>query len=85
MVIVVDFVYAIFLISLSVSRLVRNQNIGYSRFPVCFLKTSGLSFGGKDSTEFVIKGSHKEVPEELIDELKSICQVLYFFSFYVNV
>jgi hypothetical protein len=24
-----------------------------------------------------VKGSHKELPQELIDELKAICQVLY--------
>ena len=37
----------------------------------------GVSIGGKGSTEFVVKGSHKELPQELIDELKAICQVLY--------
>ncbi|GMY14376.1 D-lactate dehydrogenase [cytochrome], mitochondrial-like [Fagus crenata] len=36
--------------------------------------TRGVSFGGKGSTEFVVKGSHKELPQELIDELKAICQ-----------
>ncbi|XP_062165965.1 D-lactate dehydrogenase [cytochrome], mitochondrial isoform X2 [Alnus glutinosa] len=34
----------------------------------------GVSFGGQGSTEFVVKGSHKELPKELIDELKAICQ-----------
>ncbi|GLT88389.1 hypothetical protein SLE2022_064160 [Rubroshorea leprosula] len=34
----------------------------------------GMSIGGKGSTEFVVKGSYKEVPQELIDELKTICQ-----------
>ncbi|XP_062112323.1 D-lactate dehydrogenase [cytochrome], mitochondrial isoform X2 [Humulus lupulus] len=34
----------------------------------------GVTFGGKGSTDYVVKGSHKEVPEELIDELKAICQ-----------
>ncbi|KAK7843623.1 d-lactate dehydrogenase [cytochrome] [Quercus suber] len=34
----------------------------------------GVSIGGKGSTEFVVKGSHKELPQELIDELKAICQ-----------
>nr|XP_023878640.1 D-lactate dehydrogenase [cytochrome], mitochondrial-like isoform X2 [Quercus suber]POE78095.1 d-lactate dehydrogenase [cytochrome], mitochondrial [Quercus suber] len=33
-----------------------------------------VSIGGKGSTEFVVKGSHKELPQELIDELKAICQ-----------
>ena len=37
----------------------------------------GVSIGGKGSTEFVVKGSHKELPQELIDKLKAICQVLY--------
>ncbi|KAA8516850.1 hypothetical protein F0562_017332 [Nyssa sinensis] len=32
------------------------------------------SFGGKGSTDYVVKGSHKDVPQELIDELKLICQ-----------
>ncbi|XP_020086435.1 D-lactate dehydrogenase [cytochrome], mitochondrial-like [Ananas comosus] len=30
--------------------------------------------GGKDSTELVVKGSHKEVPKEFIDELRSFLQ-----------
>ncbi|KAM4079332.1 hypothetical protein ACJW30_09G108300 [Castanea mollissima] len=34
----------------------------------------GVSIGGKGSTEFVVKGSHKELPQELIDELKAICR-----------
>ncbi|EXC03805.1 D-lactate ferricytochrome C oxidoreductase [Morus notabilis] len=33
-----------------------------------------LSFGGKGSTDYVVKGSHKEVPQEFMDELKAICQ-----------
>ncbi|XP_040956687.1 D-lactate dehydrogenase [cytochrome], mitochondrial isoform X2 [Gossypium hirsutum] len=33
-----------------------------------------VTIGGKASTEFVVKGTHKEVPQELIDELKAICQ-----------
>ena len=41
-----------------------------------------VSFGGKGSTDFVVKGSHKELPQELIDELKAICQVYYHFSLY---
>ncbi|XP_059462920.1 D-lactate dehydrogenase [cytochrome], mitochondrial isoform X2 [Corylus avellana] len=38
------------------------------------INARGVSFGGKGSTEFVVKGSHKELPKELIDELKAICQ-----------
>ncbi|CAL5435775.1 unnamed protein product [Camellia sinensis] len=38
------------------------------------LDHGGASFGGKGSTEYVVKGSHKDVPRELIDELKAICQ-----------
>ncbi|KAJ0088412.1 hypothetical protein Patl1_32817 [Pistacia atlantica] len=34
----------------------------------------GVSIGGKGSTEYEVKGSHKEVSQELIDELKAICQ-----------
>lgn len=34
-----------------------------------------VHFGGKGSTEFVVKGSHKEVPLVLIDELSAICGV----------
>ncbi|KAM7524337.1 hypothetical protein LguiA_014239 [Lonicera macranthoides] len=34
----------------------------------------GASFGGKGSTDYVVKGSHKKVPQELIHELKAICQ-----------
>ena len=47
------------------------------------LGSRGVSFGDKGSTEFVVKGSHKELPKELIDELKAICQVFYhcFFIF----
>ncbi|GAB4857204.1 hypothetical protein Ancab_015113 [Ancistrocladus abbreviatus] len=32
-----------------------------------------IGFGGKDRTEFVVKGSHRSVPLELIDDLKAIC------------
>ncbi|KAA8518422.1 hypothetical protein F0562_015896 [Nyssa sinensis] len=33
-----------------------------------------VSFGGNGSTDYVAKGSNKYVPQELIDELKAICQ-----------
>jgi hypothetical protein len=42
-----------------------------------FLRSSGI--GGKGSTEFVVKGSQKHLPQELIEELKAICQVFYFY------
>ncbi|KAK4800376.1 hypothetical protein SAY86_020863 [Trapa natans] len=32
-----------------------------------------VRFGGKGSTGFVVKGSHREVPQELVDELSAIC------------
>ncbi|KAM7262018.1 hypothetical protein ACFE04_021095 [Oxalis oulophora] len=32
----------------------------------------GVSLDGKGSTEYVVKGSHKEIPQELINELRSI-------------
>ncbi|KAL9373867.1 hypothetical protein Peur_033487 [Populus x canadensis] len=35
---------------------------------------SPKGIGGKGSTEFVVKGSHKHLPQELIEELKAICQ-----------
>ncbi|KAF5737382.1 D-lactate dehydrogenase [Tripterygium wilfordii] len=35
---------------------------------------SGVSFGGKGSTGFVVEGSLTEIPQQLIDELKVICQ-----------
>ncbi|XP_030512520.1 D-lactate dehydrogenase [cytochrome], mitochondrial isoform X3 [Rhodamnia argentea] len=33
----------------------------------------GVKVGGKGSTAYLVKGSHKEVPQELIDELVAIC------------
>ncbi|OMO51913.1 hypothetical protein CCACVL1_29505 [Corchorus capsularis] len=38
------------------------------------LDSRNVRIGGKSSTEYVVKGTHKEVPQELIDELKAICQ-----------
>lgn len=32
-----------------------------------------LRVGGKGSTELVVKGSHKELPEGFLDELKAVC------------
>ncbi|CAI9097523.1 OLC1v1033971C1 [Oldenlandia corymbosa var. corymbosa] len=34
----------------------------------------GMRIGGKDRTDYAVKGSHTEVPQALIDELKAICQ-----------
>ncbi|KAL2463972.1 D-lactate dehydrogenase [cytochrome] [Forsythia ovata] len=34
----------------------------------------GKSIGGKGSTDYLVKGSHRKVPQQLIDELKAICQ-----------
>ncbi|KAJ1390674.1 FAD-binding, type 2 [Sesbania bispinosa] len=34
----------------------------------------GVSIGGKGSTQYVVKGSQKELPQELLEELKTICQ-----------
>lgn len=36
----------------------------------------GIKVGGKGSTAYLVKGSHKEVPQELIDELVAVCGVL---------
>ncbi|KAJ9184614.1 hypothetical protein P3X46_004324 [Hevea brasiliensis] len=41
---------------------------------LCDASSLDSRIGGKDSTEFVVKGSHKKVPQELIDELRAICQ-----------
>ncbi|CAA0837794.1 D-lactate dehydrogenase [Striga hermonthica] len=38
------------------------------------LDQTGKSFGGKDSTEYMVKGSHRKVPQELIETLKVICK-----------
>ncbi|XP_075502189.1 D-lactate dehydrogenase [cytochrome], mitochondrial [Primulina tabacum] len=38
------------------------------------LDQTGKRFGGKESTEYLVKGSHKKVPQELIEELKAICK-----------
>jgi len=35
----------------------------------------GVNVGGKGSTQFVVQGSQKEFPRELLEELKVICQV----------
>ncbi|XP_047157548.1 D-lactate dehydrogenase [cytochrome], mitochondrial-like [Vigna umbellata] len=34
----------------------------------------GVNVGGKGSTQYVVKGSQKEFPRELLEELKIICQ-----------
>ncbi|RZC82708.1 hypothetical protein C5167_045488 [Papaver somniferum] len=36
--------------------------------------TDGVRYGGKGSTEHVVGGNSKEIPQELIKELESICQ-----------
>ncbi|KAL9425505.1 hypothetical protein AB3S75_032460 [Citrus x aurantiifolia] len=38
------------------------------------LDSRDVNVGGEGSTEYVVKGSHKEIPQELVDELKAICQ-----------
>jgi len=35
-----------------------------------------ITVGGKDSTEAVVKGEYKQVPKELISQLKTILEVL---------
>ncbi|XP_058738936.1 D-lactate dehydrogenase [cytochrome], mitochondrial isoform X2 [Vicia villosa] len=35
---------------------------------------TSVSIGGKGSTQYVVKGSQKELPQELLEELKIICQ-----------
>lgn len=34
----------------------------------------GVNYGGKGSTDYVVKGTHKNAPQALIQELKAICQ-----------
>lgn len=36
--------------------------------------TRDVSLGGKGSTQYVVKGSQKEFPQELLEELKIICE-----------
>ncbi|KAI9380314.1 hypothetical protein POPTR_016G064800v4 [Populus trichocarpa] len=44
--------------------------------PLCdaSLDSPSRGIGGKGSTEFVVQGSQKHLPQELIEELKAICQ-----------
>ncbi|KAH8485476.1 hypothetical protein H0E87_027058 [Populus deltoides] len=42
--------------------------------PLCDASLDSPGIGGKGSTEFVVKGSQKHLPQELIEELKAICQ-----------
>lgn len=35
----------------------------------------GVGVGGKGSTQYVVKGSQKEFPRELLQDLKIVCQV----------
>ena len=35
----------------------------------------GVSLGGKGSTQFLVNGAQREIPQELLQELKVICQV----------
>ncbi|XP_022766899.1 D-lactate dehydrogenase [cytochrome], mitochondrial isoform X6 [Durio zibethinus] len=52
----------------------QSQNIQPSLCEPSNLDSRKVSIGRKSSTEFVVKGIHKEVTQELIDELKAICQ-----------
>lgn len=40
------------------------------------LDSRDITVGGKDSTEAVVKGEYKQVPKELISQLKTILEVL---------
>ncbi|KAI5560647.1 hypothetical protein BDE02_16G061100 [Populus trichocarpa] len=42
--------------------------------PLCDASLDSPGIGGKGSTEFVVQGSQKHLPQELIEELKAICQ-----------
>jgi hypothetical protein len=39
------------------------------------MNVSDVKIGGKGSTQYVVKGSQKEFPQELLEELKIICEV----------
>ena len=52
-----------------------NSNILLSLYSWIVIR--GVSIGGKGSTEYVVKGSHRIVPHELINDLKAICGVLF--------
>lgn len=43
-----------------------------------------VKIGCKGSTDYAVKGSRREVPSKLIEELKGICQVLYFNIFFAK-
>nr|GMD47866.1 D-lactate dehydrogenase [cytochrome], mitochondrial [Ipomoea batatas] len=51
-----------------------NRNHSFSLSEAPNVIDSSVKIGGKSSTDYVVKGSYKEVPQELIDELKEICQ-----------
>lgn len=38
-------------------------------------QSSDKRFGGTGSTDYVVKGSRRKVPRELIEELSVICKV----------
>lgn len=42
--------------------------------PCLAMDVRGVNVGGKGSTQYVVKGSQKEFPRELLEELKIICQ-----------
>lgn len=46
----------------------------------------GVTLGDKGSTQDVVKGSKKEFPQELLEELKIICQVqnLILSKYFIN-
>lgn len=50
---------------------------------VSFSLCRGITIGGKDSTETVVKGEYKQVPKELIDELKTILEVMQICIWFV--
>ncbi|KAF5473984.1 hypothetical protein F2P56_005929 [Juglans regia] len=58
----------------SVGSIALQSHSKYSFSDASDLDARGGSFGGKGSTEFVVKGSRKELPQELVGELKAICQ-----------
>ncbi|CAH8384327.1 unnamed protein product [Eruca vesicaria subsp. sativa] len=48
--------------------------LNQSSYPSISQSSAGVKVGGKGSTELVVKGEYKEVPKELIAELKTILE-----------
>ncbi|KAL3532207.1 hypothetical protein ACH5RR_005728 [Cinchona calisaya] len=61
-------------VSVSAGALVFHSHNNPSLCDASNLDQSGVRIGGKDSTDYEVKGSYKKLPRGLIDELKVICK-----------